>query len=43
MVLKDKIFKGLYCSNKEIFKGKVINKRPKTFLYVGNLIKKKDF
>jgi glycosyltransferase involved in cell wall biosynthesis len=43
-LLKKKIFQGLYCSNKNIFKkGIKISKRPKTFLFVGNLIKEKGF
>ena len=41
---KKKIFKGLYCSNQNIFKqGIKISKRSKTFLFVGNLIKEKGF
>ena len=43
-VPKKKIFQGLYCSNQNIFKkGKTLTKRPKTFLFVGNLIKRKGF
>ena len=43
-VLENKIFKGLYCSNKKIFKkGLTISKRPKVFLFVGKLVKEKGF
>lgn len=43
-VPQEKIFQGLYCSNEKIFKkGVKINKRPKTFLFVGKLIQEKGF
>lgn len=43
-VPQEQIFQGLYCSNEKIFKkGVKISKRPKTFLFVGKLIKEKGF
>ena len=41
-ILEKNIFKGLYCSNQKIYKkGISISRRPKTFLFVGQLIKEK--
>jgi len=36
------IFEGQYCSNEEIYKkGKNLSKRPKTFIFIGQLIERK--
>jgi glycosyltransferase involved in cell wall biosynthesis len=43
-VLRKNIFQNLYASNELIYKkGLTIHKRPKTFLFVGKLIRKKGF
>ena len=41
-IFERNIFQGLYCSNQKIYnKGKSISKRPKTFLFVGQIMREK--